>query len=95
MGCQMRVDKGFTSKTNSSVFDKTGPQDEARADAVNRLRRSIALHPGRLPMNVVMIRNTEGKTRDIVTGVPPSFNAEARAAWAKRREEASIEGLFK
>ena len=42
-----------------------------------------------------MIRNSEGMTRDIVTGVPPSFNAEARAAWAKRREEASIEGLFK
>ena len=95
----MRVDKGFTSKTNSSVFDKTGPQhevrDEVRAEAVNRLRRSIALHPGRLPMEVVMIRNSEGMTRDIVTGVPPSFNAEARAAWAKRREEASIEGLFK
>lgn len=91
----MRVDKGFTSRTNSSVYDKTGSQHELRAEAVNHLRRSIALHPGRLPMDVVMIRNTEGMTRDIVTGVPPSFNAEARAAWAKRREEASIEGLFK
>lgn len=91
----MHVDKGFTSRTNSSVYNKTGSQHEVRAEAVNRLRRSIALHPGRLPMDVVMIRDNEGMTRDIVTGVPPSFNAEARAAWAKRREDAMIEGLFK
>lgn len=81
----MIVNKGFTPRA----------ADTPRAEAVNILRRSASLSNSRAPMDVVMIRDNEGMTRDIVTGVPPSFNAEARAAWAKRREDAMIEGLFK
>jgi hypothetical protein len=91
----MIVNKGFTDKSNVSLISTPRAADTPRAEAVNRLRRSMALTRGRAPTDVVMIHSTEGMTRDIVTGVPPSFNAEARAVWAKRREEASIEELFK
>lgn len=89
----MTVRKGFVD-TNKSMFIKTSMGDEVRAEAVNRLRRSLSLSTERAPVDRVMVIDHEGKTRDIVTGVPPSFSEEARSAWAKRREEASIEGLF-
>ncbi len=49
----------------------------------------------RVPMDVVMIHTNEGRTTDIVTGIPPVFGAEAHSAWANRRDDAIIEGLFK
>jgi hypothetical protein len=91
----MIVNKGFTDRSNVSLISTPRAADTARVETVNILRRRASLSNSRAPMDVVMIRDNEGMTRDIVTGVPPSFNAEARAAWAKRREDAMIEGLFK
>lgn len=91
----MIIDKGFTSKSNMSVMNKGGDRNRERVDNVNTLRRSASLSQGRSPMEVVMIHTNDGKTQDIVTGTPPAFKEEARSAWAKRRDEASIEGLFK
>lgn len=68
-------------------------EDKAYWERLDGIRRSYSQKRG--PMEVVMIHTTEGKTQDIVTGTPPAFKAEARSAWAKRRDEASIEGLFR
>ena len=83
----MIVEKGFAGGLPVRAEDKAyweGRDARRREHGKNRV-----------PMDVVMIHTNEGRTTDIVTGTPPAFKAEARSAWAKRREEASIEGLFK
>lgn len=91
----MIIEKGFTSKSNLSMVKDTTDRNRERVESMNTLRRSAALSQSRSPMEVVMIHTRDGMTQDIVTGTPPAFKAEARSAWAKRRDEASIEGLFK
>jgi len=77
--------------TTANAFKKA--EDKAHWEWLDGVRRSYSQKRG--PMEVVMIHTTEGKTQDIVTGIPPAFGAEARSAWANRRNEASIEGMFK
>jgi hypothetical protein len=91
----MIIDKGFTGKSNFSVMRDPSDRNGENVERYNATRRSAALVQGRSPMDVVMIHTNDGKTQDIVTGTPPAFKEEARSAWAKRRDEASIEGLFK
>lgn len=68
-------------------------EDKAHWEWLDGVRRSYSQKRG--PMEVVMIHTTAGKTQDIVTGIPPAFGAEARSAWANRREEAEIDRLFR
>lgn len=83
----MIVDKGFRGGLSVKAEDK------AHWEKLDQIRRAYTEKRG--PLERVMIVNNEGRTQDTVTGVPPSFNAEARDKWAKRREEAEIERLFK
>jgi len=81
------VDKGFAGGLPARAEDK------AYWEAKDARRRELREKRG--PMDKVMIRADVGWTHDTVTGVPPAFNTDARAKWAKRREEAEIERLFK
>jgi hypothetical protein len=68
-------------------------EDRAHWEWMDGVRRGLCEKRG--PLEVVMIHTAEGKTQDIVTGIPPVFGAEARSVWAKRREEVEIDRLFK
>jgi hypothetical protein len=83
----MVFSKGFRGGLSVSAEDK------AHWEKLNQIRRAYFVKRG--PLKVVMIHSNEGKTQDTVTGTPPAFKADARSAWAKRRDDASIEGLFK
>lgn len=83
----MIVDKGFTGGLPVIAED--------RAYWEGRDARRRELREKRGPLGKVMIRSDVGWTHDTVTGVPPAFNTDARDRWAKRREEAEIERLFK
>ena len=41
------------------------------------------------------IQHGSSRDRDIKTGIPPKMKPEAREAWEKRREEMSIERMFR
>jgi hypothetical protein len=83
----MVFSKGFRGGLSVSAEDK------AHWERLNQIRRAYSVKRG--PLEAVMIHSNEGKTQDTVTGTPPAFKADARSAWAKRRDDASIEGLFK
>ena len=91
----MIVEKGFTARSNLNLMKGGFDRNRELVEKMNDIRRNASLSQGRSPMDVVMIHTRDGQTQDIVTGTPPAFKAEARSAWAKRREEASIEGLFR
>lgn len=92
----MSVGKGLTRQsTSGATLDFSGGWSD-RAEYLRQMRQASAGSPrGRAPMDVVMISSSKGKTDDTVTGVPPAFNTDARDRWAKRREEAEIERLFR
>lgn len=89
----MSVGKGMTSLSKMNASKAGIAVDRAKWERLDQIRRAYSEKRG--PMEVVMIINRMGQTQDIVTGTPPAFKQEARSAWVSRREEASIEGLFR
>ena len=89
----MSVGRGMTSPSKLCPAAAITIVDRSEGERLDQARRAASEKRG--PMEVIMIISRLGMTQDIVTGTPPAFKAEARSAWVKRREEASIEGLFR
>lgn len=76
----------------NGIYEPT-VEDKVRKEQIARRRRA-ASEP-RQPLDNVMIVDRTGATRDIKTGRPPTMKKEAREAWERAREEASIDKLFR
>lgn len=68
-------------------------EDRARAEAIEGRRRQLSEPRGSL--DKVMIVERSGRGHDIKTGRPPAMKSEAKEAWERAREEASIDKLFR
>lgn len=68
-------------------------KDRARVEAIEMCRRQASEPRGH--KDNVMIVDRTGMTHDIKTGRPPTMKKEARDAWERAREEASIDKLFR
>lgn len=67
-------------------------RDEVRQQTIDRIRREMS--KPRIPVDKVMIVDRSGMDHNIKTGRPPTMKREAREAWERAREEASIDKLF-
>ena len=68
-------------------------RDAVRSEKIDRMRREMS--KPRIPVDKVMIVDRSGMDHNIKTGRPPTMKKEAREAWERAREEASIEKLFR